>query len=333
MAAMRQGRFADAWRISDAVLRQRAGVPCFHLPRHEQYIWNGVSLAGKRVLVRCYHGLGDTVQFIRYAPLLKAVAREVIVWAQPGLIPLLETADGVDQLLPLHDGTPDIACDADVEVMELPHVFRTTLETIPCAVPYLHAPAEDGFVHGLNATRRRDPGATSPSGTTRFDPDADAAAAHRMTRNIGIVWQSGGWDDRRSVPTAVLEPLARIPGIRLIALQQGSALDEWPPEWGPVGSTPDPRVLAARLRACDLVITVDSFPAHLAGALGVTTWTLLHADPDWRWMDEGERSPWYPTMRLWRQHRAGDWSEVIEAMAAELRRGVSDRALGRSAAG
>src|SRR5215217_4156499 len=105
--AMQHGDFARAWAISDTVLRERARVPCAHWPRHLQYIWDGSSLKGKRVLVRCYHGLGDTVQFIRYAPQIRAIAREVIVWAQPALLPLLRTARGIDRLLPLHDGAPD----------------------------------------------------------------------------------------------------------------------------------------------------------------------------------------------------------------------------------
>src|SRR5688572_4769011 len=104
---MRRGEFEAAWKVSDRVLRARAGVPCEHLPRHFQYFWDGQPLDGKRVLVRCYHGLGDTIQFIRYAPLLRSRAREVIVWAQPKLIPLLRSVPGIDLLLPLHDGAPD----------------------------------------------------------------------------------------------------------------------------------------------------------------------------------------------------------------------------------
>src|SRR3712207_6559067 len=138
MYHMRRGEFEAAWALSDAVLRARAGVPCWHLPRHLQYIWDGTPLAGKRVLVRCYHGLGDTIQFIRYVPLVSAIAAEVIVWAQPALIPILRTVRGIGRLLPLHTGAPAVEYDLDVEVMELPHVFRTTLATLPAEVPYLH---------------------------------------------------------------------------------------------------------------------------------------------------------------------------------------------------
>jgi hypothetical protein len=128
---MRRGDFASAWELSDRILRARAGVPCWHLPRHEQWIWNGDPLGGKRVLVRCYHGLGDTAQFIRYLPALRRITREVYLWVQAELIPLVERVPGVDRILPLHDGTPEIDYDVDVEIMELAHVFRTTLDTIP----------------------------------------------------------------------------------------------------------------------------------------------------------------------------------------------------------
>lgn len=134
---MRRGDFAAAWEISDAVLRSRPAEPDWSIPRHLQSIWNGAPLEGKRVLVRCYHGLGDTIQFARFVPLLNNIASEVIVWAQPPLIPLLETMRGMGRRLPLHDGRPDVEYDVDVEIMELPHVFRTTLITIPAETPYL----------------------------------------------------------------------------------------------------------------------------------------------------------------------------------------------------
>src|SRR5438105_284285 len=125
MKHMLLGEFEEAWKISDAVLQSRSGKPCWHLPRHQQYIWDGLSLNGKRVLVRCYHGLGDTIQFIRYVPALKEIAKEVIVWVQPPLIPILQTMEGIDKLLPLHDGVADVDYDVDIEVMELSHIFRS----------------------------------------------------------------------------------------------------------------------------------------------------------------------------------------------------------------
>ena len=289
---VRQGDFAGAWEISDAVLRARAGRPCWHLPRHQQWIWNGDSLLDQRVLIRCFHGLGDTIQFIRYAPAVRALAREVTVWAQPALLGLLRGIAGVDRWLPLHDGLADASYDVDVEIMELPHVFRSTLSTLPAQVPYLHVP----------------PVAASPerSGSSRC--------------HVGLAWQAGDWDTARSVPLGLLAALGEIPGVTLHALQRGSALAEWRDEFGPVSGSDDVVSAARQMQALDLVISVDSFPAHLAGALARPVWTLLHAAPDWRWMEGRHDSPWYPTMRLFRQKQPGEWEPVIASVAAQLRR-------------
>src|SRR5438067_3667485 len=124
--AMKRGDFAGAWRISDRILAERRpGQTSEHLPRHEQWVWDGRPLSGRTVLVRCYHGLGDTIQFARFLPALETVARATIVWAQPSLIPLLKTLRGSNcRLLPLHEGTPDVEYDLDVEIMEVAHVLR-----------------------------------------------------------------------------------------------------------------------------------------------------------------------------------------------------------------
>jgi hypothetical protein len=291
---MRRGAFEAAWTISDAVLQARAGVPCWHWPRHLQYIWDGTPLAGKRVLVRCYHGLGDTIQFIRYAPLIKDIAREVIIWAQPALLPLLRTVHGIDRLLPLHDGAPDVEYDVDVESMELPHIFRTTLATIPAEIPYLHL--------------------------------APAALSRPRRLAVGLVWAAGDWEQaRRSIPFPLLAPLAAVPSVALYILQRGPALDHYQHGVGILFSSDDVVEAAGIMRALDLVISVDTMPAHLAGALGVPVWTLLDAAADWRWMDGREDSPWYPTMRLFRQACPGAWEPVIARVVAELRRELSWR--------
>jgi hypothetical protein len=288
MTSMRRGDFEHAWRISDALLAERHGIPCWDWPRHCQYVWDGSSLAGKRVLIRCYHGLGDTIQFIRFAALVKEVAKEVIVWAQPVLLPLLEGVNGIDRLLPLHDGVPEVEYDVDVEVMELAHVFRTTLDTVPNDVPYL---------------RIRDEWSSECS---------DGKLS------VGVVWCSGGWDERRSMPASQMAKLRAMDGVDLHVLQNRAAAGEWPLETGRIICPEPVTELAHAIWKMDLLITIDSLPAHLGGALGVPTWTLLPAQADWRWMDDRSDSPWYPTMRLWRQPRPGDWDSVIEAVAAEL---------------
>jgi len=141
LARAKAGDFTGAWTMSDRILRRHASNPDYTRPRHLQSIWTGEPLQGKRVLVRCYHGLGDTIQFVRFVPRLRRIAREVIVWAPAPLVPLLRSVSGIDRLLPLHDGPPDVLYDVDVEMMELPFVFRDTLDTIPRAVPYLSVSA------------------------------------------------------------------------------------------------------------------------------------------------------------------------------------------------
>ena len=283
---MQRGDFRRAWELSDQVLASRTG-PCWHLPRHEQWIWDGRSLEGRRVLVRCYHGLGDTIQFARYAPLLRDVASHVTFWAQPALIPLLRSVDGMDVIIPLHDGVPECDYDADVEIMELAHVFRTTVETIPARVPYFHVPP--------------------------------VLLERRANLLVGVFWQTGDWDDRRVVPASLLPVLAAVPGVELCMVRRDRACAG---DAAPVTELPhddDVYGTARMMRDLDLVIAADSMPAHLAGALGVPTWTLLHTEPDWRWMIDRDDSPWYPTMRLFRQRQPGDWAEVMERVAARLR--------------
>ena len=293
MEHMRRGDFSAAWCISDQVLRQRRQVQRADVPRHQQIIWNGASLAGKRVLVRCYHGLGDTIQFIRYMPILKTVAAQVTVWTQSTLITLLSTARGIDRMIALHDGTPDCEYDADVEVMELPYVFRTALETIPAVIPYFHV---------------------------------DAADIDDSKIKVGIVWRGGDWDPRRDVPFSLISRLADVDEISLYVLQQDADECERHDRFRTILQKNGDALSTARIvRALDLVISVDSMPAHLAGSLGIRTWILLQKDADWRWMKDRNDSPWYPTMRLFRQRSAGDWEPVIADIALQLKKLATTR--------
>ena len=286
--AMMRGDFAAAWRVSHSLLHTTRQQDHARVPRHEQNIWDGRTVAGKRVLVRCYHGLGDTIQFIRYASMLKRCAAEVIVWMQPSLIPLLRDVEGIDRVLPLHDGVPDVEYDVDLELNELPYVFRTTLKTIPAEVPYLHV----------------EPALLPPNNKL----------------NVGLIWRSGEWEERRSIPFRALLPLSEVAGVEWHLLQRDARRAGWKGEFGANTGGDNPLDDARIMRALDLVISVDTMTAHLAGALGRPTWTLLPFEPDWRWMRDREDSPWYPTMRLFRQQRAGDWSPIISALAIEVQK-------------
>lgn len=280
----RRGDFDRAWEVSDRILARHKARPDFTRPRHLQSIWTGEPLEDRRVLVRCYHGLGDTIQFARYLPMLHALAREVIVWARPALLPLLHDLSGIDRLIPLHDGAPEAAYDVDLEIMELAHVFRTSLATIPDTVPYLHLPC-----------------AELPGPPPR----------------IGIVWRAGDWERKRSMPFEAALPLFDIDQVTWYTLQQNRREHERHPRLLDV-SHPDLYEASRRIAALDLLITVDSMPAHLAGALGIPVWTLLVQDADWRWMEDRSDSPWYPTMRLFRQTRTGDWHTLMLEVRGQI---------------
>lgn len=302
LSLMRAGRFAEAWEVSDLARETRTPIDCTQWPRHRQFIWQGGSLAGRRVLVRCYHGLGDTLQFVRFVPELRGITRELILWAQPELLPLLQQVKCADSLLPLHDGVPDVHYEVDVELSELMHVLRVTPEEVGKNVPYLHAAA----VARTAENRER----------LREDPTIELRRDGVM--HVGLVWASGSWDSHRSIPPELLAPLGAIPGVKWHLLQRGPALKGW---CNGFGTAPVLRDIVDEARAMlrmDLIITVDTCSAHLAGGLGVNVWTLLHHDPDWRWMLARADTPWYPSMRLFRQPRPGAWRPVI----AEVRRRV-----------
>jgi len=304
MCHMLQGDFESAWRLADRDRDLRRGRPmnAATLPRHSRAVWDGSALDGQRILVRCYHGLGDTIQFIRYLPLLAQRAASVCVEAQPQLLELLTDMPGIDGLYGLpHSREYDcgqLGCDSEIDVTELPYAFRTKLDTIPAAVPYLCAKPAD-----------------------------IAAAQSRLAalagRRVGLCWAAGAWKPERSLTPGQLAPLAAPPGVTFVSLQRGPAYDTWrvAREGPPIAaelSSDSVVETAATIAALDLVITVDTMVAHLAGALGVPVWVMLHAAADWRWLLDRNDSPWYPTMRLFRQSERGDWASVVERLAATL---------------
>jgi hypothetical protein len=288
--AMRAGEFARAWAMTDLDLAELALVPKHTGPRHLQRIWRGEELANKRVLVRCYHGLGDTIQFLRFMPALRMIARSVTVWCQAELLPLVERIEGVSRAIPLHDGTPDTEFDVDIEIMEVPHAIRAGRPTVDMRAPYLTLP-----------------------------PDGPSAAPLQHCQNlaVGLVWEVGAWDKRRAVPPALLRRLAG-DGRTLYSLQRGEGTERLHEMAAQDISTTDIVALGHLVRQLDLVICVDTMVAHLAGALGCEAWVLLHADCDWRWPASGSRTFWYPTLRLFRQRAQGQWDQVIEEVRQML---------------
>ncbi len=295
MAPMLTGDFTKAWIESDRVqgYRRSAGITCKHEPLHCQFVWDGSSLECERLLLRCYHGLGDTLQFIRYVPLLKKRARRVMVLAQPELIPLLRSMDDIDEFIPLGGTDPDY--DVEIESMELPHAFRTTPDTIPSAIPYLHV-----------------------------NPAPGPLEDHRF--RVGLVWTAGAWKPERSIPVEELAMLTSIPGVAFYSLQRGPARRDLRAA-GCLGEMGSDEILdtAAAIQSMDLVITVDTMVPHLAGALGKPVWTLLHFQSDWRWMVCRIDSPWYPTMHLFRQPSPGDWKTVLSQVRDRLRASAGSR--------
>ena len=290
-AAMLRGDFDGAWQICDAVLADRLArnEECAGQPRHEQFVWRGQQLANRRVLIRCYHGLGDTIQFIRFAEPLRRTAREVTVWVQPELLSLLATAPGVDRVSALHDGKPEFLYDVDIESMELPHALRASFASVGTHVPYL-----------FPRMRSRIPEPTHGS------------------LKVGLAWRSGQWSHERSMAITELARLQQLPGIQFYSVQFPADADELQVLGAIDLACKEIELLASRMQQMDLIVSVDTFTAHLAGAMGLPVWTLLPADCDWRWMQHRSDSPWYPTMRLFRQTESGDWRGVMDEVLTRL---------------
>jgi tetratricopeptide (TPR) repeat protein len=268
--------------------------------------WDGGVLDGRTILLQVEQGFGDTFQFIRYARLVKNKGGRVLLQCPSTVTAVMAGCVDIDLLVP--EGTPVPDHDVRSPLMSLPLLFGTTLETIPAEVPYLAADIDR-------------------AGHWR------ARLAELPGFKVGICWQGRTQHKRdplRSVPLAWFRPLAAMPDVCLIVLQRGAGLEQLAHEGE------HPRIVnlpaegwfetAALIHGLDLVISVDTAVAHLAGALGVPTWLALSTIPDWRWLLNREDSPWYPTMRLFRQRQFGDWADVFRRLAVEMRSLLDARA-------
>jgi hypothetical protein len=266
--------------------------------------WDGGNLAGRTILLHDEQGFGDTIHHARFLPLVKARGGRVILRCQPALGRLLAGLDGADQVLGIARGEPLPAFDVHAPLMSLPHLLGTTLATIPANVPYLRPSPDD---------------VTRWAARLAADPDLPDF-------RVGLVWAGSPLhanDSRRSLSLDALEVLAQ-PGASFYSLQKdaAAAAAATPPaglrliDLGP--NLHDFAETAAAVSRLDLVITVDTAVGHLAGALGRPVWLLLSAVHDTRWMTEREDTPWYPTMRLFRQRPGETWGPVLQRVRAEL---------------
>ena len=285
--------------------------------------WNGENLQGQTILLHAEQGLGDTLQFIRFAPLVKARGGIVLLICQPRLLRLVARCVGVDLAFDGSSFQPD--CHFHAPLMSLPAILGNTLGTIPSRVPYLatdpvlveHWRSELARVIGLENDTRAETPRRSDHG--------------RLARPflIGIAWKGSPThrlDRWRSFPLAQFAPLAELPGVRLISLQTDDGVDQIAPI---VGRLPiielggrrqrDFAETAAIMAHLDLVISADTAVAHLAGGLGKRVWVGLSSLGDWRWLVGREDSPWYPTMRLFHQTTLGDWDSVFQRMTNALK--------------
>jgi tetratricopeptide (TPR) repeat protein len=288
------GNFEEGW----AEYEWRRQVKDEHVKAVPGPLWDGSLLEGRTILLYHEQGVGDILQFIRYAALVKQRGGRVLFACPPELERVLRGCQGIDELLLLYPGSVFPAYDVQAPLLSLPFLFQTTLATVPAPIPYLVA---------------------DPACVERWRP---ALAAIRGFK-IGMVWQGNPRlrkDRQRSVRLAQLAPLARLPGVQLIGLQYGPVHEQLAgvSAWNALdlGSRLETWVdTAAVLSQLDLVVTVDTAVAHLAGALGVPVWVALPFVPDWRWLLGREDSPWYPTMRLFRQVERGSWEGVFERMS------------------
>ncbi len=261
-------------------------------------IWDGSNLEGKTILLQAEQGMGDLIQFIRYVPLLLEGGSRIIVECHPPLLKLLKTVKGIEKVVAIGETLPEF--DVYIPILSLPRIFKTNLETIPAQIPYLN-----------------------PLELVNLQINKSA----QCKLKVGIVWAGNPKhpsDRRRSSSIHYFFQLLNLPNVAFYSLQKGSKESEIAQISYSLSlidlsnQINDFADTAAVINQLDLVITVDTAVAHLAGALGKPVWVLLCYNSDWRWIIDREDTPWYPTMRLFHQNRPGDWQEVLERVAQNL---------------
>jgi tetratricopeptide (TPR) repeat protein len=296
------GRYLEGW----ADYELRWGTERFHGVPPAFANWHGEDLKGRRLLVFSEQGLGDTIQFSRYLPLLARRGCRVTFLTDTRLLGLLRSL--ANEIEICDACTSERTFDFQCALMSLPHRFGTDLTSIPSAVPYLRAEGD------------------------RIDHWRTQIGEHGF--KIGIIWQgSPSHHQERSVLLGVFFPLAKIPGVRLISLQRQQGIQQlaYVPANVKIETLGAAFVdshdafadTAAVISNLDLVITIDTSIAHLSAALGKLTWITLSYIADWRWLLDREDSPWYPTVRLFRQKRPNDWASAFSSIESELRKVVT----------
>jgi Flp pilus assembly protein TadD len=294
------GDFSNGWTEYEWRYKVVIKDPTAH-SQYMQAMWDGGNLNGQRIILGCEGGFGDVMQFCRYAPMVAHRGGKVLLGSPPELLRLLKSLNGVEQVVPA--GQPPPNCDIHCPMINLAKMFGTTLQTIPAKIPYLFA---DPTLSGQWAVRL-------------------AQYADRL--KVGIVWAGNPknrYDRSRSLVLGQFAPLAGISKLTLFSLQKGPAsthaaqppaglsMVDWTAELNDFAET------AALIANLDLVVAVDSAVVHLAGAMGKPTWVLVPSLQDWRWLLNRTDSPWYPSARLFRQQKPGNWQKPIGELAQAL---------------
>ncbi|MBT3355618.1 MAG: hypothetical protein HN402_11940 [Candidatus Scalindua sp.] len=297
------GNYKDGWIENEWRLQAKA----HRLRKFNKPQWDGSPLNGKTILIHAEQGFGDTIQFIRYLPMVQAQGGNVVFECHKSLIRLLRNYEGIDKLIE-RVPKPDIEFDTQLPILSLPGIFDTTADSIPSDTPYITSD------QGL-----------SQLFSLRFGTDYNF--------KIGIAW-AGNSDNKknhiRSCALADFNPLLDIQGISFYSIQKGPASVEADSTLREMkiinlsNQIKDFADTAAVVSNLDLIISVDTAVVHLAGALGKPVWNLIHFAPDWRWLLNRDDSPWYPEMRLFRQTKSNDWTTVFKRVKEALLQIVND---------